>query len=1033
MTGNKINTGFFTNPDKPKDLTKISGKKELLKKKASPKKYDCNSCMRCAHSLIKIRDYDNDVQAVYNDKGKVTTKEKLAYKMVEKGGQEAIGIYGQGEKKILIVADEVSEGGVSAGKPMIGQEAKLMKKALREAGIDMDRDCWVVNAVRMTSNDKKSLGVATKACGEKLRETIKELKPTVIIPLGYRGTASLLSKKLAITNSWDIYESYTIPDQEFMAWVIPTWSPRDFLYELSNRRKRFDAWTKEKVKAGERVSKYYQQATDRSISLVDNEVLRSDDFKVKYDRFTIALESAMTHHNKPVPRDNATDLVEVLFDKKSILEAIYEFHNSKIVSVDLECNSLKFQRPESDILCIGLGDLRKRNVAFMTDDSDIINALKELLSSNTTQFVAHNAPYELLAIKSKWDVWMDNIFIDSQLLAHAWDHRGITSGLKTQTYMNFGSTGAYGDKCKPFFKMRDADKGTKYEKSSQTINKLPEALERGLLYEAGLLFPLEGESEEVEKENKRRDKLYKQGWLTKTELLTYNCLDIIYTAKLVNAVVPKMMNKRELDAVKFSTEGAICLAKMTYNGVQTNQVKLRENIAELEEEINDLHKQIMESEEALKWDGGKKYQQESIDKPDKVKAKPVFNYNSGQQLTYLLFNILKYPTGKKTASGGYAADKAALEKVGSPVCKLILQKKSLEKAKGTYLLSWQRESGDDGVVKCNFPLGLTLSWRSSSTNCNFQNSPKHNKRLAKLTRSFIEPFTNQIWKEYDFSAAENYCASQISGDMELLRYNADDTTDLHGDTAVDIFRIDDRDNLPTYTVDGKSVEAPEGMWKRIRQTGKLFVFPAFFGSNYIGITDSIWDAILSFTEEEQNWLSAHLESKAIHSKDDFMAVVKAAEYEFWQVRFKDYYQYKQDIWKLYVKQGYLQTPVGHVLRSVHNRRTASSYSIQGGSFEKLLCGLIKVQKEFDRLGLKSKLVGEVHDSVCVSVEKSEEEIVDKIITMSLIHSTDNHPLFDWLTLQFVLDCDSYVEGNWGTKPEVKRMNPKDYEENYVVA
>jgi len=653
----------------------------------------------------------------------------------------------------------------------------------------------------------------------------------------------------------------------------------------------------------------------------------------------------------------------------------------------------------------------------MTQDADIVKATAKLMADPKVMKVAHNIQYEISAYKGDWDVWMDNVYIDTQLLAHGLDHRGSASNLKIQTYFHFGNAG-YGDKCKPFFKMREADKDTKYFKSNQTINKLPEALARGKLLEAGLLYPLEGNSKEIVEENKRRDKEVKKGTLTEDEILEYNCLDSIYTTKLVKKIIPMLMNKRELDAIRFSTQGAITMAKMTYNGLQTDQVKLQKNIDELNIEVADLDNQILTCDEAKQWDGGKD-------------GKTPLNYNSGQQLAHLFYDILKHPPGKKTASGAYSTDKAALEKLSTPMCKLILEKKALAKVVQTYLVGYIRESDDNGVVKCNFPLGLTLSWRSSSNSNNFQNNIKHNPKLSKLARSFMGPFPNQIWKEYDFSAAENYCASIVSGDMELLRYNSDSSTDLHGDTAVDIFKIDDRNNLPAYTIDGVLAEAPEGMWKRLRQAGKLFVFPAFFGSNYIGITESIWEAIMSFTAEQKDWLSAHFQAHGIANKDSFQEIVKEAEYQFWQVRFKDYYKYKQDIWKLFVKQGYLQTPVGHVLRSVHNRRTASSYSIQGGSFEKLLCGLNIVQKEFERLSLKSKLVGQVHDSVCVSVEPSEEELVDKIITLALVKGTDNHPLFDWVSLDFVLDCDTYVEGNWGTKPEEKRMNPADYDENYL--
>ncbi len=129
--GNKLGVQFFVNPDKPKDLTKIPGNKDLLKAKAKPKTYDCNSCKRCAHSLVEVRDYENDVQAEYNEKGKLITKEKLAYKKIPKGGNASMGVHGLGEKRILIVCDEVSEGGVSQGKPIVGLEKRFLAKALK--------------------------------------------------------------------------------------------------------------------------------------------------------------------------------------------------------------------------------------------------------------------------------------------------------------------------------------------------------------------------------------------------------------------------------------------------------------------------------------------------------------------------------------------------------------------------------------------------------------------------------------------------------------------------------------------------------------------------------------------------------------------------------------------------------------------------------------------------------------------------------------------------------------------------------------
>jgi DNA polymerase I-like protein with 3'-5' exonuclease and polymerase domains len=539
------------------------------------------------------------------------------------------------------------------------------------------------------------------------------------------------------------------------------------------------------------------------------------------------------------------------------------------------------------------------------------------------------------------------------------------------------------------------------------------------------LFPIAGESDEIIKENERRAKLYKLGWLTEDEILEYVGLDSIYTSKIVAALIPKFLNKRELDAMYMSSNNAINMAKMTANGVYTNQKTLKNNMTELDAEMTRLHDAIMDCDEVAKWDGGIKYVTSGLDK-DFVE----FNYNSGAQLGRLLYDLCQYPGGKRTANKNYQCTAATLEKVNSPMVKLILERKKLAKAKSTYLQGWERENWE-GIVRCNFPVSLTMSHRTSSNACNFQNSPKHNPLLKRLTRNFIQAHPGQIFKEYDYSQAEAYCASIISGDMNFLRYQQDESTDMHLDSAITVYKVDLRKPLPVYfDSDGNSIDPPEKLPKQLRQTGKLFNFPILFGASYVSIAETLWEKIQELPEESKKWMDAHFKAVGILTYDDFVLIVKQAEHTFWNVTFPHYGSFRKNIWNEYKDQGFVQTSVGHCLRGVLNSRVISNLPIQGPSALKLLLGIDRAQKEFEKLNLKSKLMGQVHDSLVVSVEPMEEEIVDKIVTTALLTATEKHPLFDWINIDFVLDCDTY-ESTWASKATEKRMDMKDYDEHWV--
>lgn len=1009
-------SGFFNKPlEDYDDLTILPGDPKLVKEKKPGKEYNCNDCGLCSHAKKQIVDEENSVKEEKDETGKVTQKEKLAHKWIPIGGPKALSVQGKGKKKILIIADELTENGQEAGMSIIGQERKLLTYGLKQVGLDLEDDCYLVSSVRgwREDFDKKNMGAARKACHKMIVNDIKTLGVNVVVTLGFSALSTLIGNKISVTDKWDKFEGENIPDQDLMSWVLPTFSSRDFIFMLKNRQKQYRKWKTEKELKGE-PSSYYDQALATDIPLVENKKLRTDEFIIKWRRFLRTLKEAKERSNQKVPTDDARDNVQILKHKKDILAAITFFMKQKNVTVDIEANSLKGYRKDAKILCIGISNY-KRTVSYMTYDPEIIEATKKLIASEEVTKSCHNNPYEWTMFKNVWNVEMENVLYDSMLLVHGADHRTGVAGLKHQVYVKKGEKGFDG-KTKPFFnKIADCDKGTKYDnkKNSQRLNGLEEALERGKLYEQGLLFPLPGSDKKIKEENKRRELLYKAGWLTEDEILLYVGSDAYYTAWLIKTIIPTL-TKPELEAVKFFTEGALALSHMTQHGIYVNQKVLLKEMKEVTDRVDELQKQIMSCDEVKQWDG-----------------EAEFNPASNKQLTHLLFDILKYPVISRTATGAPQANKATLEKTGSPLCKMLLEQKALLKAKSTYMDGWYRAVDDNSRAHPEFLLFSTGSFRSSGSDPNAQNASKRDKKMKKLSRIFLEPTPGNILLEYDYSGAETFSAAAITGCPTMKNYMLDESTCMHSDTCCFLLSIDDKENLPSYTKDdGTVIEAPEGMFSSLRQVTKVFVFGQFYGDYYANQVHTLWEAYGQLPPDMKEWLELHMVAKGIASLNSFTDRLKAAQDDMWD-RFKVYDQWKKDSWKEYVRQGYIDTVTGFRLTSVMDRKQISNLRVQGPSFHHLLHGIILCDREFRRLGLKSTFGAQVHDSFLVDLYPPEKEIVDKIITESFLIKAEQLPNLSWCKdLPFVMDRDEY-ELSWASKATATRLDRSVYTENYL--
>lgn len=1006
-------TGFFTKDlEDMDDLTIIPGDPKLVKEKKPGKVYNCNDCGRCL------------------DQGGNFTKN--------------IPVYGNGDKKILIVVDEPTEGAVEAKLPLVGTEKKLLQVVLKGIGLSLEKDIWLVNAIQGHNPDRKTSGMAAKACQSRLHNLIYELKPKVVMVSGFRAVQTLWSGRLSITDKWQrwvgVDKNMATPDQLFPGtWVIPTLATSDFIWSLKNELSKARKWIRGYESKGEPVPPYLLKKVDPEVSIVENKLLRNDDFNLKMRWFVRDLRSAIYHLNKEAPIDDSEENVEILKNKHDIYNAIQYFKGQKVVACDIETNTITPHREKAEIICISFSNI-KRTISYMTRDPEVVEWTKSLLTTRSVQYIFHNATFEIKQFKMLWDIMVDNLFVDSQILSHCFDSRAQTSSLKFNA-MRFLGIAEYEEQAKKFFKVAPEDKGTIYEDSNQSYNCLPLGLENHKLYEQGLLYPLDGPPKVVKEENRRRKAILKQGHISEDELLLYCGMDTILTCKITNMIKKRLMDEREWEAVKFYSKSSITLTKISMNGVKVDRAKLLQNMSILEKEAQEMHLKILDSPEAKSWTKYVREERkrlESFDPKtvkkelDALKDKDILNYNSGPQIGKLLFDILKIPGGKKTSAGNYTTSEAVLENIDSEMCKLIIARRKLLKAKKTYLGGILKELNDDDIAMPSYSLALVASFRSSCFSFNFQNQIKHDERMKTMIRECIIPHNSEYYAEADYSSCEAYAASIVSGDKVYFKYNTDKSADIHKFVAFTLFGLNDI-QLPTHMLDGKEIKPSEKLFGKLRQISKTYTFASSYGGGYHNIAEDMWEQLLTLKEEEKEWVSCQLKSIGIVTKEAFRDQVKLVDSTVWgPTMFFKYAQFKKEQYNTYKKQGYLRNECGFVYRDLMTSMACANYPIQSIAFMKLMHGLNLIQEEIEKRGLKTKIIGEIHDSCVLSMPAEEMEIMKKILVQSMIHGTKNNPMFSWVNMDFKVDLDVY-KSSWGSECKAIRLDPSNYLEDYITA
>ena len=325
-----------------------------------------------------------------------------------------------------------------------------------------------------------------------------------------------------------------------------------------------------------------------------------------------------------------------------------------------------------------------------------------------------------------------------------------------------------------------------------------------------------------------------------------------------------------------------------------------------------------------------------------LKAGREFNINSTQQLANILFDDLNLPQIKKRSTAEDVLKK--LEQYND-LPNIILNYRRYYKLKNTYLDSLQGLINDNtSRIHSTFNQTIASTGRLSSTNPNFQNIPIRTDEGREIRKSFV-PQDNG-WKilSADYSQIELRIMAHFSQDVGLIEaFNK--SIDIHSKTASKVF------NVPIELV------TPE-----MRRTAKVVNFGIMYGagafriSQELGITRKQASSLIENYFRQYPGIQNYIDSTCIKAKEKKYVETILGR--------------KRPIW---------EADSNNALRRKAAERMAINMPIQGSAAEMIKLAMINIWQEIENMGLKTKLVLQIHDELIFEFPEEEEKKLVKLV------------------------------------------------------
>lgn len=323
-----------------------------------------------------------------------------------------------------------------------------------------------------------------------------------------------------------------------------------------------------------------------------------------------------------------------------------------------------------------------------------------------------------------------------------------------------------------------------------------------------------------------------------------------------------------------------------------------------------------------------------------------FNVNSPRQLSYILFDKMHMPAGKKTKTG-YSTAASVLDKLAEtyPFVKKILEYRTLSKLISTYLLALpELIRPETGRIHTSFNQTVTATGRLSSSNPNLQNIPVRTEEGRKIRSLFVPGEGYDCFISSDYSQVELRVLAHMSGDPGLIAaFN--NKEDIHRRTAAEIMGIPFEEVTPEQRSHAKAVN-----------------FGIIYGISDYGLARQ---------------LNISREAAARYMKSYFE-------------RYPHIHEYMQTMIEQARNTGRAVTMFGRYreLPDIHSKnfnrrsfaeRTAMNTPIQGTAADIMKIAMRNVYKKMQAMGCRSRILLQVHDELIVEAVNSEKEMLKKLL------------------------------------------------------
>ncbi|MGH6864716.1 MAG: DNA polymerase I [Methyloceanibacter sp.] len=352
-----------------------------------------------------------------------------------------------------------------------------------------------------------------------------------------------------------------------------------------------------------------------------------------------------------------------------------------------------------------------------------------------------------------------------------------------------------------------------------------------------------------------------------------------------------------------------------------------------------------------------------------------FNIGSPKQLGEILFDKMSLSGGRRTKTGAWSTDAAALEELaatGHELPRKVLDWRLLAKLKSTYTDALPTYiQAQTGRVHTSYALAATTTGRLSSVEPNLQNIPVRTTEGRAIRKAFVADRGRKLISA-DYSQIELRVLAHMA-DTPALRQAFADGLDIHAMTASEMFSV-----------------PIQGMDPAIRRRAKAINFGIIYGISAFGLANQLGIG----RGEAGNYINTYFER--FPGIRDYMEAMKA------EAR----------------RHGYVKTLFG---RKVHYpeintknpslrgnyERAAINAPIQGTAADIIRRAMIRMAEALDEAGLKARMLLQVHDEL---VFEAPEEEVDK--TMEVARGVMEKAPEPALKLKVPLQVDARAGDNW---------------------